>query len=121
MSVKIKTNESLFFTLPAIYKYYYEKNGINYNENLSKFISWLLKAKKNFIVVFDDEKQLNRANKHFTFENSLNSKFNRFQNVANIVPSVVEKSLFEKEYLYENFDRMDLPAYITGDYFDFLS
>lgn len=53
--LKIKTTESLFFTLPTIYKYYCETKGVNYNENLSEFISWLLKSKKNFIVVFDEK------------------------------------------------------------------
>ena len=86
-------------------------------ENLSKFISWLLKIKKNFIVVFDDKKQLNLANLHFIFENRLKNKFNRFQIIANIMLSVVEKSLIEKVYIHENFDRIDLPAYITMDYF----
>lgn len=119
--LKVKTTESLFFTLPAIYKYYCEKNGINYNEKLSEFISWLLNAKKNFIVVFDEKTELSPANRHFTFENRLRDKFNRFKNVANIAPSVVVKSLFEKEYLHEYFDRIDYPAYATVDYVDFLN
>lgn len=118
--LKIKTTESLFFTLPAVYKYYCEKNGIDYNKHLTEFISWLLKVKKNFIVVFDDKTKLSPANRHFTFDNRLRDKFNQFKNVANITPSVVEKSLFENEYLYEYFDRIDLPAYTTVDYVDFL-
>lgn len=119
--LKIKTTESLFFTLPAIYKYYCEKNDIDYDEHLSEFISWLLKAKKNFIVVFDEKTELSRANRHFTFENRLRDKLNRFKNVANITPSVIVKSLFEKDYLYEYFDRIDYPAYATVDYVDFLN
>lgn len=119
--LKIKTTESLFFTLPAIYKYYCEKNEINYEEHLDEFITWLLKSKKNFIVVFDDKTELSPTNKHFTFTNSLRTKFNHFSNVANITPSVVEKSLFKKKYLYKYFDRVDLPAYTTVDYIDFLN
>ncbi len=119
--LKIKTTESLFFTLPAIYKYYCEKNEIDYNKHLNDFLSWLLQAKKNFIVVFDDKTELSPANRHFTFDNRLRYKFNQFNNVANIISIVVEKSLFEKDYLYEYFDRIDLPAYTTVDYVDFLS
>lgn len=37
--LKIKTTESLFFTFPAIYKYYCEKNDIGYDEHLSEFFS----------------------------------------------------------------------------------
>ena len=119
--LKIKTVESLFFTFPAIYKKYCEKKDINYDNHLNEFISWLLKTKKNFIIVFDNETELSPTNKHFSFENRLRNKLNRFQNVANITPSVVVKSLFEKEHLYENFDRIDLPAYTTVDYVEFLN
>ena len=80
-----------------------------------------MKTKKNFIIVFDNETELSPTNKHFSFENRLRNKLNRFQNVANITPSVVVKSLFEKEHLYENFDRIDLPAYTTVDYVEFLN
>ena len=119
--LKTKTTESLFFTLPAIYKYYCEKNDIDYDEHLGEFISWLLKAKKNFIVVFDEKTELSPSNRHFSFENRLRDKLNRFKNVANITPSVIVKSLFEKDYLYEYFDRIDYPAYATVDYVDFLN
>ncbi|MBR2557430.1 MAG: hypothetical protein IKE95_03525 [Methanobrevibacter sp.] len=117
--LKIKTIESLFFTLPAIYKYYCEKKGIDYEKHLNEFFSWLLKTKKNFIVIFDDKTELSPSNRHFTFDNRLRDNFNHFKNVANIAPSVVEKSLFEKTYLREYFDRMDSPAYDGGDCLDY--
>ena len=107
--LKIKTTE-----------YYCKKNNIDYNEHLDEFISWLLKSKKNFIVVFDNKVNLSPTNKHFSFENRLRDKFNKFSNVANITPSVVEKDVFEKKYLYKYFDRIDLPAYTTVDYVGFL-
>ena len=119
--LKIKTTESLFFTFPAVYKYYCQKNHIDYNKHLNEFISWLLKVKKNFIIVFDDKTNLSPSNKHFTFDNRLRDKLNKFKNVANITPSVVEKSIFEKDYLYKYFDRIDFPAYTSIDYVDFLS
>ena len=119
--LKIKTTESLFFTLPAIYKYYCEKNGIDYEENLAEFISWILKSKKNFIVVFDDETELSPANKHFTFDNRLKKSYKHFQNVANIVPSVVTKSLFEEKVLYKRFDRIDFPSFTTVDFINYLN
>ncbi|WP_296889911.1 hypothetical protein [uncultured Methanobrevibacter sp.] len=119
--LKIKTTESLFFTLPEIYRYYCEKNEISYEENLDDFIAWLLKSKKNFIVVFDDETELSPANRQFSFKNRLRDKFNHFRGIANITPSVVEKSLFEKKCLHKHFDRIDFPSYTTVDYIEFLN
>ncbi len=119
--LKIKTTESLFFTLPSMYKYYCEKKGINYEEHLSEFISWLLKSKKNFIIVFNDMADLSPSNKHFTFDNRMREKFKHFKNIANITQSVVEKSLFEELYLNKYFDKIDFPAYTSIDYLDFLN
>ncbi|MEE1128466.1 MAG: hypothetical protein UHW99_00615 [Methanobrevibacter sp.] len=118
--LNLKTTESLFFVLPKMYEYYCKHKGINYKDHLNEFITWLLNVEKNFIAVFYDKIKLSPTNKHFTFDNRLRIKFNHFKNVANINPIVVEKSLFEKDYLYEYFDRIDLPAYTSVDYVEFL-
>ena len=119
--LKIKTTESLFFALPAIYKYYCDKEGINYEENLNDFLAWLLKSQKKFIVVFDDKIELSKSSKHLSFENRLKDKYNRFKNIANISPSVVGKSMFEKDFLHEQFLRIDFPAYTTVDFIKLLN
>ena len=48
--LKIKPSDSLFLTLPHIYKYYCEKIGKEYNK--VEFLSWLLNVKKILYVVF---------------------------------------------------------------------
>jgi len=119
--LNIKTTESLFFTLPAIYRKYCENNEISYEKHLDDFISWLLKSKKKFIVVFKDKKEFSPSNRHLSFENRLRNKFNHFQNVSNSDAIIIEKSLFEKDFLHKYFDRVDFPAYTTVDYMDFLN
>ena len=71
--------------------------------------------------MFYDKIKLNPANKHFSFDNLIKIKFNHLKNITNMNPIVVGKSLFEKDYLYEYFNRIDLPAYTSIDYLRFLS
>ena len=49
-NLKIKPLDSLFLTLPKIYKYYCEKKDIEYKKD--EFISWLLKVPKRLYIVF---------------------------------------------------------------------
>lgn len=49
-NLKIKPSDSLFLTLPQIYKYYCEKKDIKYNKE--EFLSWLLNVPKRLYVVF---------------------------------------------------------------------
>ena len=92
--------------------------GVKYSDTLESFLEKTKEYTINLVQGTSDEARL----KNISVETgSLRTKFNHFSNVANITPSVVEKSLFKKKYLYKYFDRVDLPAYTTVDYIDFLN
>ncbi len=112
--LKIKTNESLFFGLPLLYEHYCKNKGINYQDKLEEFISWLLKSKKRFILVFANEKNKSKLGNHI-FGQKLKEKYNRFEKIANIKTSIVTKSKFNSNCII-HLSKLELPPCILMKY-----
>ena len=70
-NLKIKPSDSLFLTLPKIYRYYCEKTSLEYNKE--EFLSWLLKVRKRLYVVFlndayDSERNESKSYKYLRMD-----------------------------------------------------
>lgn len=115
-NLKIKTTETLFIALPLIFNFFAEKSEITYKMDLDSFISWLLKVEKKFIIVFYNDTGISPTNKKFSIETKLRKKFNQFQSIFNFKPILVNKDLFEEEYLYKEFVEVNFPPGVSKDF-----
>ena len=103
--LKIKTTESMFFVMPKLFEFYKE-NHPDFDRTHEEFITWLLQSNKRFILVFADN-DYNITNKNFSFKNRLKDKYNHFRNVANIKISIVEKNVFENDFMHKYFNKTE--------------
>ena len=105
--LKIKPSDSLFLTLPHIYKYYCEKNDIKNNK--AEFISWLLNVKKRLYVVFlnniyDSERNESKSYKYLRMNKKLEERYAPFKEVANMENSIVTQNQFKQSFMKEFFN-----------------
>ena len=102
--LKTKTNDSLFFSLPLIYRKYCEKFELDFNRYYNDFILWVLNSEKKFIFVFADNINISPLNHHISFDIKLKDKLKHFESVSNIKTIVVTKKNFENYILYNTVD-----------------
>ena len=98
--LKTKTNDSLFFSLPLIYRKYCEKFDLDFNKYSKDFILWLLNSEKKFIFVFADNDNISPLSHHISFDIKLKDKLKHFESVSNIKTMVVTKKDFENNFLH---------------------
>lgn len=77
--LKIKTNDSLFFSLLLIYRNYCEKFELDFNQCPNDFILWLLNSNKRFIFVFADNDDISPLNHHISFDIKLKDKLRHWK------------------------------------------
>ena len=105
--LKIKPSDSLFLTLPHIYKYYCEKNDIKNNNE--EFISWLLNFKKRLYIVFlndiyDSERNESKSYKYLRMDKKLEERYAPFKEIANMENSIVTQDEFKESFMKEFFN-----------------
>ena len=98
--LKTKTNDSLFFSLPLIYRKYCEKFDLDFNKYSKDFILWLLNSENKFIFVFADNDNISPLSHHISFDIKLKDKLKHFESVSNIKTMVVTKKDFENNFLH---------------------
>ena len=104
-NLKIKPSDSLFLTLPQIYKYYCKEKGLEYNKE--EFISWLLNVPKRLYVVFlndayDSQRNESKSYKYLRMDKRLEKRYAPFKELANMENSIVTQDEF-KEVFMERF------------------
>lgn len=105
--LKIKPSDSLFLTLPHIYKYYCENMGKEYDKE--EFLSWLLKVPKRLYVVFlddvhDSERNESRSYKYLRMDKKLEQRYAPFKQIANMENSIVTQDDFKESFMGEFFN-----------------
>lgn len=105
--LKIKPSDSLFLTLPKIYKYYCEKESKEYDKK--EFISWLLNVPKRLYVVFlndihDSERNESRSYKYLRMDKKLEQRYAPFKELANMENSIVTQDGFKESFMEEFFN-----------------
>lgn len=106
-NLKIKPLDSLFLTLPKIYRYYCEKMGLEYNKE--EFLSWLLKVPKRLYVVFlndtyDSEPNESKSYKYLRMDKKLEKRYAPFKELANMENSIVTQDEFRDGFMSEFFN-----------------
>lgn len=106
-NLKIKPSDSLFLTLPKIYKYYCEKMGFDYNKD--EFLLWLLKVPKRLYVVFlndayESERNESKSYKYLRMDNKLQRRYAPFKELANMENSILTQDEFKDEFMKEFFN-----------------
>lgn len=106
-NLKIKPSDSLFLTLPKIYKYYCEKMCLEYNKE--EFISWLLKVPKRLYVVFlndayESEGNESKSYKYLRMDNKLQKRYAPFKELANMENSILTQNEFKEGFMKEFFN-----------------
>ena len=104
---KIKPSDSLFLTLPQIYKYYCEKKDIKYNKE--EFLSWLLNVPKRLYVVFlndihDSKRNESKNYKYLRMDKKLKKRYVPFKKLANMENSIVTQDEFREGFMREFFN-----------------
>lgn len=105
--LKIKPSDSLFLTLPHIYKYYCENMSKEYDKE--EFLSWLLKVPKRLYVVFlddvhDSERNESRSYKYLRMDNKLKQRYAPFKQIANMENSIVTQDDFKESFIKKFFN-----------------
>lgn len=105
--MKIKPSDSLFLTLPKIYRYYCEKTSLEYNKE--EFLSWLLKVRKRLYVVFlndayDSERNESKSYKYLRMDKKLKKRYAPFKELANMENSIVTQDEFREGFIKEFFN-----------------
>ncbi len=100
--LKIKPSDSLFLTLPHIYRYYCEKIDKEYNKD--EFILWLLNVPKRLYVVFlndihDSERNESKGYKYLRMDKKLEKRYAPFKEIANMENSIVTQDEFKEEFM----------------------
>ena len=106
-NLKIKPSDSLFLTLPQIYKYYCEKKDIKYNKE--EFLSWLLNVPKRLYVVFlndihDSKRNESKSYKYLRMDKKLKKRYAPFKELANMENSIVTQDEFREGFMREFFN-----------------
>ena len=106
-NLKIKPSDSLFLTLPQIYKYYCEKKDIKYNKE--EFLSWLLNVPKRLYVVFlndihDSKRNESKNYKYLRMDKKLKKRYVPFKKLANMENSIVTQDEFREGFMREFFN-----------------
>lgn len=106
-NLKIKPSDSLFLTLPKIYKYYCEKIDGEYNK--VEFLSWLLKVPKRLYVVFlndiyDSERNESKSYKYLRMDKKLEERYAPFKELANMENSIVTQDEFRENFMEKFFN-----------------
>lgn len=106
-NLKIKPSDSLFLTLPKIYRYYCEKTSLEYNKE--EFLSWLLKVRKRLYVVFlndayDSERNESKSYKYLRMDKKLKKRYAPFKELANMENSIVTQDEFREGFIKEFFN-----------------
>ena len=106
-NLKIKPSDSLFLTLPHIYKYYCENMGKEYDKE--EFLSWLLKVPKRLYVVFlddvhDSERNESRSYKYLRMDKKLEQRYAPFKQIANMENSIVTQDDFKESFIKKFFN-----------------
>jgi hypothetical protein len=98
--LKIKPSDSLFLTLPQIYKYYCEKKDIKYNKE--EFLSWLLNVPKRLYVVFLNDIHDSKRNESKNYKYLRMDK--KLKKLANMENSIVTQDEFREGFMREFFN-----------------
>ena len=106
-NLKIKPSDSLFLTLPHIYKYYCEKKSIQYDKK--EFLSWLLKVPKRLYVVFlndghDSRRNESKSYKYLRMDKKLEKRHAPFKELANMENSIVTQDEFMDGFIGKFFN-----------------
>ena len=101
-NLKIKPSDSLFLTLPKIYRYYCEKTSLEYNKE--EFLSWLLKVRKRLYVVFlndayDSERNESKSYKYLRMDKKLKKDMLHLKNLQTWKIQLSLKMNLEKDLL----------------------
>lgn len=106
-NLKIKPSDSLFLTLPQIYKYYCEKMGRPHVKE--EFVSWLLNVPKRLYVVFLNDNYSGRGNEskcynYLRMSKKLEGRYAPFKDLVNMENSIVTQDEFRNGFIDEFFD-----------------
>lgn len=106
-NLKIKPSDSLFLTLPQIYKYYCEKTGIEPHKE--EFISWLMEVPKRLYVVFlndvhDSERNESKSYKYLRMDKKLEKRYAPFKELAKMENSIVSQDEFKELFISNIFN-----------------
>lgn len=106
-NLKIKPSDSLFLTLPQIYKYYCEKMGRPHVKE--EFVSWLLNVPKRLYVVFLNDNCGGRGNEskcynYLRMSKKLEGRYAPFKDLVNMENSIVTQDEFRNGFIDEFFD-----------------
>lgn len=105
--LKIKPSDSLFLTLPQIYKYYCQKTCREYDKE--EFLSWLLNVPKRLYVVFlndaySSERNESKSYKYLRMDKKLEKRYAPFKELANMENSIVIQDEFKDEFIEKFFN-----------------
>ena len=106
-NLKIKPSDSLFLTLPQIYKYYCEKIGRDYVKE--EFISWLLKVPKRLYIVFlndnyDSCRNESKSYNYLRISKKLEGRYASFKELVNMENSIVTQDEFRDGFVDKFFN-----------------
>lgn len=106
--LKIKPTDSLFLTLPQIYKYYCENNDEKIYEK-EEFLSWLLNVPKRLYVVFlndsyDSERNESKSFKYLQMNKKLEKRYAPFKELANMENSILTQDEFKEVFVDKFFN-----------------